>query len=71
MSGSPSSGFTLHDCDVSIGLISDRVPGAGEAGEDRGLGSALRQKHEAMTFLGLGPATARFVFFPAGIKKGQ
>jgi hypothetical protein len=51
------SGFASHDGDVSISLIGDHIPAAGEAGEDGGFGSALRQKHEAMTFLSLGSAT--------------
>jgi hypothetical protein len=65
------SSFALHDRDVSISLIGDHVPATGEAGEDGGLGAALRQKHQAMTFFGLGPATARLFYFPMGIKKGQ
>jgi hypothetical protein len=68
---SPLSGFALHDRDVSIGLVGDHVPTAGEAGEDGGFGAALRQKHEAMTFFGLDPATARLFYFPPGIKEGQ
>jgi hypothetical protein len=37
-------------------LIGDHFPAPCEAGQNRGLGSALGQKHEAMTFIGLGSA---------------
>ena len=49
-------GFLLLDRDVSIGLVRNHLPAAGQAGQDRGFGSALRQQHETMAFIGLGSA---------------
>jgi hypothetical protein len=65
------SGFLFHDRDVSLGLISYHLPASGKARQNRSLGSALRQKHEAMTFISPGSATACFVHFPSGIKEGH
>ncbi|MDP1865310.1 MAG: hypothetical protein Q8L13_03055 [Bradyrhizobium sp.] len=48
-------GFLPPDRDVSIGLVGDHFPAAGQAGQDRGLGPALRQQQETMAFTGLGP----------------
>jgi hypothetical protein len=61
----------VHDRDVSIGLVCDHVPATGEARENRRLCSTLRQKHQTMTFLSPGAATARFLDFSIAIKRGQ
>jgi hypothetical protein len=60
-----------HDRDISIGLIGYHLPASSEACQNRGFGSALRQKHQAITLLGLNPATRGFFQFALGIKKGQ
>ena len=49
-------GFLLPDRDVSVGLVRKHLPAAGQAGQDRGFGPALRQQHETMAFIGLGSA---------------
>ena len=49
--------FLFHDRDVSVGLVGYHFPAAGQAGEDGGLCTALRQQHEAMTFIGLNSAS--------------
>jgi len=50
-------GFHLHDRRVSIGLICDHFPAACQTRQNGGFGSALREKHEAITFIGLSSAT--------------
>jgi hypothetical protein len=54
----PGSGGVLppHDRNISIRLICNHLPAAGQAGQYRGFGSALRQKHQAMTFISLSSA---------------
>jgi hypothetical protein len=49
LSGGPafSSGLPFHDRDISVGLVGDHLPASGEARQNGGFGSALRQKHEA------------------------
>ena len=54
---SPLSGVLSHDRHIAIGLIGDHFPASCQAGQNRGFGSALGQKHETMTFLGLGSAS--------------
>ncbi len=49
-------GILFHDRDISIGLVRNHLPAAGQAGQDRGFGTALRQQHETMAFLSLGSA---------------
>ena len=49
-------GFLFLDRDVSIGLVRNHLPAAGQAGQDRGLSPALRQQHESMAFISLGSA---------------
>jgi hypothetical protein len=53
--------FLFPDRDVSIDLICNHFPAACQAGQDRGFGSALRQKHEAVTFVSLVSAPIRLV----------
>lgn len=49
-------GFPLFNRDVSIGLVGNHLPAAGQAGQNRGFGSTLRQQHETMAFIRLGSA---------------
>jgi hypothetical protein len=65
------SGVLLHDRNISVGLVRYHLPTPRKASQNRGLGSALSQKHEAMTILGVRPAAACFVHFPLRIKIGQ
>jgi hypothetical protein len=61
----------FHDRDIAVGLVGDHLPASHQARQNRRLGSALRDKHETVTFLGLGPAPAGFVDLPLGAKKAQ
>lgn len=60
-----------HDRDIAIGLVGYHLPASRKAGQNRRLSPAFSQQHEAMTFLGLNPATTCFFDFPSGIKKSQ
>jgi hypothetical protein len=62
----PLSGFLFHKNDVSVGLIRYHFPASHKACQNRGLGSALRQEHETVTFIGLGstPICAIHCTFP-------
>lgn len=42
-----------HDRDIAIGLIGYHSPAPRQACQNRRFGAALRQKHKAMTFIGL------------------
>ena len=61
----------FHDRDIAVGLISYHFPASGKPCQNRSLGSALRQQHEAMTFLSPNSATTCFVHFPSRIKEGH
>jgi hypothetical protein len=50
------SGVLSHDRNIAVGLIGDHFPAPCEAGQNRGFGSALGQKHQTVTFIGLGSA---------------
>jgi hypothetical protein len=52
----PMSRFLFHDRDVSIGLVCNHFPAAGQAGQNSGLRPALGEKHEAMAFISLSSA---------------
>jgi hypothetical protein len=65
------SGILLHDRNISVSLVRYHFPTSRQASQNRGFGSALSQKHEAMTILGLRPAAICFVHFPLRIKIGQ
>ena len=54
-------GFLFLDRDVSIGLVGNHLPAAGQAGQNRGFGSALREQHETMAFISLSSAPIRMV----------
>lgn len=66
-------GFLLHDRDVSVGLVRNHLPAARQAGQNRGFGSALGEKHETMAFVSLGSAPIRMVhdcaFAPASVRE--
>jgi hypothetical protein len=55
------SGFLLHDRNISISLICNHLPATRQARQNRGFGSALRQKHEAMAFISLSSAPFRMI----------
>jgi hypothetical protein len=61
----------FHDRDISVGLVGDNLPASHKASQNRSFGSTLCHQHEAMTFLGMGAASACFVHFPPGVKTGQ
>jgi hypothetical protein len=50
------SGVLSHNRNIAVGLIGNHFPAPCEASQNRGLGSALGQKHETMTFIGLSSA---------------
>jgi len=54
----PSLGrFFFHDRGIAISLIGYHSPAPCQACQNRRFGAALRQKHEAMTFIGLSSAS--------------
>ena len=55
------SGFSPHDRGVSIRLVRDHFPATCQAGQDSGFGTALREKHEALTFISLSSAPIRAI----------
>jgi hypothetical protein len=65
------SSLLFHDRDISVGLVSYHLPASPEARQNRGFGPTLRHKHETVKFLGLSPATTRFVDLSLRAKKGQ
>jgi hypothetical protein len=64
-------GMPFHDHDMSVDLVSYHLPASGKAGQNRSFSATLGQAQEAITFLGLRPATACFADFPPSIKKAQ
>jgi hypothetical protein len=50
-------GVLSHDRNIAVGLIGDHFPAPHQAGQNRGFGPALGQKHETMTFIGLSSAS--------------
>jgi len=63
--------LSFHNRDIAVGLVSYHPPASPEARQNGSFSSALRQKHKAMTFLGLRPAPTCFLHLPPGIKIGQ